>query len=72
VKKFLNQFSVPNKDLKKIKKQLTDSFSTLKDSELIENEFSLSYINFLEIYSNSEWFLTFILEGFLNFLKKVF
>ena len=45
VKNFLNQFSVPNKDLTKIKKQLIDSFSRLKDSELIENEFSLTYKN---------------------------
>jgi hypothetical protein len=43
VKNFLNQFSVPNKQLKKIKNQLLDSFSRLKDSELIENEFILNY-----------------------------
>jgi hypothetical protein len=41
VKRFLNQFSVPNKDLTKIKKQLIDSFFILKDSQLIENKFSL-------------------------------
>ena len=41
VKKFLNQFSVPNKDLAKIKKQLIDSFFVLEDSQLIENKFSL-------------------------------
>jgi len=45
VKKCLNQFSVSNKDLKKIKKQLIDSFFELKDSELIENEFSLTFKN---------------------------
>ena len=45
VKKFLNQFSVPNKDLRKIKKQLIDLFFRLKDSELIENEFSLNSKN---------------------------
>ncbi len=42
VKKFLNQFSVSNKDLTKIKTQLIDSFLILKDSELIENEFILT------------------------------
>jgi hypothetical protein len=41
VKRFLNQFSVPNKDLAKIKKQLIDSFFILKDFQLIENKFSL-------------------------------
>ena len=45
VKKCLNQFSVSNKDLTKIKKQLIDSFFELKDSELIENEFSLTFKN---------------------------
>ena len=45
VKKCLNQFSVPNKDLTKIKNQLIDSFFELKDSELIENEFSLTFKN---------------------------
>ena len=45
VKKFLNQFSVSNKDLTKIKKQLIDSFFELKDSELIENEFILTSKN---------------------------
>jgi hypothetical protein len=45
VKNFLNQFSIPNKDRKTIKKQLINSFYQLKDSELIENEFSLSYKN---------------------------
>ena len=33
--KFLNQFSVSNKDLTKIKKQLIELFSELKNSELI-------------------------------------
>ena len=41
VKKFLNKFSVSNKDLTKIKKQLIASFFILKDSGLIENEFIL-------------------------------
>jgi hypothetical protein len=41
VKRFLNQFYGPNKDLAKIKKQLIDSFFILKDSQLIENKFSL-------------------------------
>ena len=45
VKKCLNQFSVSNKDLTKIKKRLIDSFFELKDSELIENEFSLTFKN---------------------------
>ena len=45
VKEFLNQFCVPNKDLTKIKKQLIDSVSRLKDSGLIENEFSLTFKN---------------------------
>ena len=45
VKNFLNQFSVSNKDKTKIKKQLMDSFSRLKDYELIENEFSLTFKN---------------------------
>jgi hypothetical protein len=45
VKKFLNRFSVSNKDTTKIKKQLIDSFSRLKDSELIENEFILTSKN---------------------------
>jgi len=45
VKEFFNKFCVPNKDLTKIKNQLIDSFSKLKDSELIENEFSLSFKN---------------------------
>jgi phage FluMu protein Com len=35
LKKFLNQFSVSNKDLTKIKKQLIELFSELKNSELI-------------------------------------
>jgi hypothetical protein len=41
VKRFLNQFSVPNKDLAKIKKQQINSFFILRDSQLIENKFSL-------------------------------
>ena len=45
VKEFLNQFCVPNKDLTRIKKQLIDSVSRLKDSGLIENEFSLTFKN---------------------------
>ena len=45
VKKFLNQFCVSNKDTTKIKKQLIDSFYMLKESELIENEFSLTFKN---------------------------
>ena len=45
VKEFLNKFCVPNKDLTKIKNQLIDSFSSLKDSEFIENEFSLGFKN---------------------------
>lgn len=45
VKNFLNQFSVSNKDTTKIKKQLIDSFSRLKDSQLIENEFCLTSKN---------------------------
>ena len=45
VEKFLNQFTVSNKDITKIKKQLIDSVSRLKDSELIENEFSLTFKN---------------------------
>lgn len=45
MKKFLNQFSVPNKDLTKIKQQLIDSFSRLKDSQLIENKFRLTSKN---------------------------
>jgi hypothetical protein len=40
---FLNQFSVSNKKVKKIKKQLIDLFSVLKDSGLIENEVRLTY-----------------------------
>jgi len=45
VEKFLNQFSVSNKDLTKIKKQLIDSFLELKDYELIENKFILTFKN---------------------------
>ena len=45
VKEFLNQFCVSNKDLTKIKKQLIDSVSKLKDSGLIENKFSLTFKN---------------------------
>ena len=45
VKELLNQFCVSNKDLTKIKKQLIDSVSRLKDSGLIENEFSLTFKN---------------------------
>ena len=45
VKEFLNQFCVSNKDLTKIKKQLIDSVSRLKDFGLIENEFSLTFKN---------------------------
>lgn len=41
MKRFLNKFSAPNKDLAKIKKQLIDSFFILKDSQLIKNKFSL-------------------------------
>lgn len=42
VKNFLKQFSVPNKDLTKIKKELINSFSRLKDFQLIKNKFSLT------------------------------
>ena len=45
MKEFLNQFCVSNKDLTKIKKQLIDSVSKLKDFGLIENEFSLTFKN---------------------------
>ena len=41
LKNFLNQFSVSNKDLTKIKKQLIELFSELKDSELIEDRICL-------------------------------
>ena len=43
VKNFLNKFSVQNKDLTKIKKELIDLFSRLTDSQLIENKFSLTF-----------------------------
>ena len=42
LKGFLNQFSVPNKERKKIKKQLIDVFLELGDSGLIENEVRLT------------------------------
>ena len=45
VQELLNKFCVSNKDLTKIKKQLIDSVSKLKDSGLIENEFSLTFKN---------------------------
>jgi len=45
IQEFLNQFCVSNKDITKIKKQLIDSVSRLKDSGLIENEFSLTFKN---------------------------
>ena len=41
VKSFLNQFSVSNKGLTKIKKQLIELFSELKDSELIDDRICL-------------------------------
>jgi hypothetical protein len=41
LKNFLNQFSVSNKDLTKIKKQLIELFSELKDSEFIEDRICL-------------------------------
>ncbi len=41
LKNFLNQFSVSNKDLTKIKKHLIELFSELKDSELIEDRICL-------------------------------
>jgi hypothetical protein len=41
LKNFLNQFSVSNKDLRKIKKQLIELFSELKDSEFIEDRICL-------------------------------
>ena len=47
VKEFLNQFCVSNKDLTKIKKQLIDSVSKLKDFGLIENEFISIFKNVL-------------------------
>jgi len=47
MKKLLDQFCVSNKDLTKIKKQLIDSISRLKDSGLIENKFSLTFKNVL-------------------------
>jgi hypothetical protein len=40
---FLNQFSIPNKEKKKIKKQLIKLFFVLKDSGLIENKVRLPY-----------------------------
>jgi len=42
---FLNQFSVPKKDLTKIKKEIIDLLSTLKNHQLIEDQFSLTYKN---------------------------
>ena len=39
---FLNQFSVPNKERKKIKKQLIDLFSELRDFGFIEKEIRLT------------------------------
>ena len=45
VKEFLNQFCVSNKDLTKIKKELLNLFSRLKDSQLIENKFRLTFKN---------------------------
>lgn len=45
MKEFLNQFCVSNKDLTKIKSELINSFYRLKDSELIENEFTLRLKN---------------------------
>ena len=41
VEEFLNQFSISNKDLTKVKNQLIDSFLILKGSKLIKNEFLL-------------------------------
>ena len=43
VKNFLNKFSVQNKDLTKIKKELINLFSRLTDSQLIENKFNLTF-----------------------------
>jgi hypothetical protein len=45
VKSFLNQFSVSNKERKKIKKQLIDLFSELEDFGFIENEIRLTSKN---------------------------
>lgn len=41
VEEFLNQFSISNKDLTKVKNQLIDSLLILKDSKLIRDEFLL-------------------------------
>jgi len=41
LKSFLNQFSLSNKDLTKIKKQLIELFFELKDFELIEDRICL-------------------------------
>jgi len=41
VKDFLNQFSIPTKDLTKVKKEIIDLFSRLKNHKLIEDEFIL-------------------------------
>lgn len=49
LKSFLNQFSVSNKDLTKIKKQLIDLFSGLKDSGLIEDRICLDHDSDMEI-----------------------
>nr|YP_009686253.1 hypothetical protein [Halamphora calidilacuna]QDR25067.1 hypothetical protein [Halamphora calidilacuna] len=43
LKNFLNKFSVQNKDLTKIKKELINLFSRWTDSQLIENKFSLTF-----------------------------
>jgi hypothetical protein len=45
VEKFLNQFSVFNKDLTKIKKQLIEPFFELEGYELIKNKFILTSKN---------------------------
>lgn len=73
VNKILNQFSVPNKDLTKIKKQLIDLFSILKDFQLIENEFSLIYKDGSSHYKKIEDLSTKILSKSesLSFLEKI-
>lgn len=69
LKNFLNQFSISNKERTKIKKQLIELFSKLKDSELIEDRICLD--NDSDINIKNCTLLMLSKNKYIYFLEKV-
>lgn len=74
MKHFFNNFSVPNKDLTKIKKQLIDSFFLLKDYRLIDDKISIigkNGLSSIKMEELSSGLLSLLKIDFIYFWEKI-